>query len=206
MAEWCLHLPYVNKSTLRCSERVVPVFSCRQAKESPSPSPRCSTPRRTLSFSDTEGSSDTSLGLCSETHRTCRRAHEQRPRTGATQNADDFVRWSSDERLQTSGVTRRLFFQTCTRTAFPVTHYSFAVSAFATAAFSAHKTVQTNAGRSRDIHSARTSCPGRPLNIVFFPFYWVCRVLRGTFLSSRTRAKKKWILSASAVVKKNNPA
>lgn len=45
---------------------VVPLFCCRPAKESPSSSPRCLTPRQTLSSSDTEGFSDSWPGLFSE--------------------------------------------------------------------------------------------------------------------------------------------
>lgn len=57
---------HVRVSLLSEAKRVFRVFCCRPAKESPSPSPPCLTATRTLSCSNTEGSSDTLLGLCSE--------------------------------------------------------------------------------------------------------------------------------------------
>lgn len=61
------------------------MFSCRPVRESLSPSRPCSTARSTLSSSDTEATSDMSLGLSSEHDRprgpllTAMETHEQQP-------------------------------------------------------------------------------------------------------------------------------
>ncbi len=164
---------------------VVSVFSCRQAKESPSLSPHCLTLRGTSSSSDTVGTLDMSLGLCSET--ACSPVpslqnvlevhwqavlissfHQFVLQHGWKKNSSSeqhkgwrlvCLSWTNVSRLL--GVVRRRFsdlYLNC----FSITTHG---------GVSPHNTVQTGAASRGDAHSIR-----RPLNIFFF-FFCACFIV-----------------------------
>lgn len=170
---------HVNKSILKnTSVNVVFVFSCRQAKGSPSSSPHCLTLRWTSSSSDMEGTLDMSLGLCSESACSPRFMNSRSPHHFTSLSSAWMENSSSEQRkgwqfvcLSWMSVSRLLGvlwrrFSDLYLNCFSITTRS---------SVSPHKTVQTGAGRRSDARSKR-----RPLNI----FCFVCFIV-GDFAEYR---------------------
>lgn len=155
------------------------VCPCRPAKESPSPSRPCSTARSTLSSSDTEATSDMSLGLSSENDPPQRgpllpavvETHEQQlPPPVCLQHGWEMEKKKNFARAFEPDVPQD-------------------VSDIWTASSSSSSPFRTEMVRG---------LPREPRGVVHVD----ARVLRMPLLTSRTRDKMRWILLASVYLTK----